>query len=94
MQNPGNHPRLSGFVLCQISIYLIEFFFAVAKDNCFVLMKCPSCTAANVAMAATMEIGITDQNMVGAARKRNNPVSLLAHVCGKQNRLQTTRAET
>ena len=57
-------------------------------------MKCPSCIAANVAIAATTAIGITDRNVAGITRKSSNPVSLLAHVCGKQNHLWTTRAET
>ena len=57
-------------------------------------MKCPSCTAANVATAPTAARGITDQKSDGAARKRSIPVSLSANVCGKQNRLQTTRADT
>ena len=56
-------------------------------------MKCPSCMAANVAIATTIVMGITDQNIVGAARKSSNPVSLLAHVCGKQNRLKMTSAD-
>ncbi len=43
-------------------------------------MKCPSCTAANVAIAATMEIGVTVQNTAGTARNSSNPVNLLATV--------------
>ncbi len=43
-------------------------------------MKCPSWTAAKVAKAATMEIGIIDLNIVGTVRKSRKPVSLLAHV--------------
>ena len=43
-------------------------------------MKCPSWAAANVAIAATMAIGITDQNTVGTIRNSSNPVSLFAHV--------------
>ena len=50
------------------------------EKKCFVLMKCPSCTAANVAIAATMEIGIIDLNIVGTVRNSSNPVSLLATV--------------
>ena len=39
-------------------------------------MKCPSWTAAKVAIAATMETGITDQYIAGTARKSSNPVTL------------------
>jgi hypothetical protein len=54
--------------------------FRKGAEKCLVLIKCPSCTAANVAIDATMAMGITDQNTAGAARKRRNPVSLLANV--------------
>ena len=33
-----------------------------------------------VAFAATMAIGITDQNIAGTVRNNSNPASLLAHV--------------
>ena len=59
-----------------------------------VLMKCPSCTDANVATPATMATGTMDQKTVGTVRKRRRPVSLLAGVCGKRKPLQTISAET
>ena len=58
-----------------------------------VLMKCSSCTAANVATPATMARGTMDQSTAGTERKSKRPVSLLAFVWGKQKRLQTISAD-
>ena len=43
-------------------------------------MKCPSCIAANVATAATIEMGTMDTIVMGTARKSRNPVHLFARV--------------
>ncbi len=43
-------------------------------------MKCPSCIAANVAIAATMVMGMIDQNVMGTAMNSRNPVALFAVV--------------
>ena len=45
-----------------------------------VLMKCPSCIAANVATAATIEMGTMDTIVMGTARKSRNPAHLFARV--------------
>ena len=56
-------------------------------------MKCPSWMAAKVAATATIAMGMTDQSVTGTVRKSSSPVNLLAPVCGKHNRLQTTSAD-
>jgi hypothetical protein len=43
-------------------------------------MRCPSSIAANVAIAATIEIGMIDQKVIGTVMKSKNPVILLAKV--------------
>ena len=43
-------------------------------------MKCPSCIAANVAIAATIVIGMIDHTVIGTAMKSRNPVALFAMV--------------
>ena len=41
-------------------------------------MKCPSWAAANVAIAATMAIGITDQNTVGTKRAAQHTTNMMS----------------
>ena len=41
-------------------------------------MKCPSWAAANVAVAATMAIGITDQNTVGTKRAAQHTTNMMS----------------
>ena len=43
-------------------------------------MKCPSCMAANVAIAATIVMGMTVQNVIGTAMKSRKPAHLFAVV--------------
>lgn len=59
------------------------------------LIKCPSCTAAKVATTAIIIIGINDstKNVTGIPTNSNNPVTLLAMVCGKTHFLYITNAE-
>ncbi len=49
--------------------------------------------AANVAIAATMAMGMIDQNVMGSAMNSKNPAHLFAVVCGKQQRPYITRAD-
>ena len=55
-------------------------FTSLYHQTLRVLIKCPSCTDANVATPATMATGTMDQKTVGTVRKRRSPVSLLAIV--------------
>ena len=54
----------------------------VYLDFCraFRLMKCPSCMAANVAIAATIMMGTIDHNTMGTEMKSKKPVILFANV--------------
>lgn len=65
--------------ICDQMIDKLEFTL-LFHQTLRVLMKCPSCTDANVAKPATMATGTMDQKTVGTVRKRRRPVSLLAIV--------------
>ena len=69
-------------------------FTSLYHQTLRVLIKCPSCTDANVATPATMATGTMDQKTVGTVRKRRSPVSLLAIVWGKIRCLYTINADT
>ena len=59
---PNMHYQLSGN---NNALICARYTLPGRQRTCFVLIKCPSCVAANVLIAATMAMGITDQNTVG-----------------------------
>lgn len=73
-----------------LRILLLLFYFVF-----FILMKCPSWTAANVAKIALMTIGIMDSmyNVKGIPMNSSKPVALLAKVWGKTHFLNITKAQ-